>query len=90
MAKYRFKKDAQEPSDEQIGRHKDFGRLKANYNQATKPLYKTPLYKNKKVFLGLVLLALIAFLIAEFIDEKVNKEKKSQKEKIEHSRDSIH
>jgi hypothetical protein len=80
MVKYRFKDDLKEPSDEQIGSHKDFGRLKANYNQATRPLYKTPLYKNKKVFLALVLLALIAFLIAEYLDEKGKKESIPSKE----------
>jgi hypothetical protein len=80
MAKYRFKANLEEPSDEQIGKHKDFGRLKANYNQATKPLYKTPLYKNKKVFLVLIILALIAFLIAEFKDEKAKSKKEPQKD----------
>jgi hypothetical protein len=70
MATYRFKTDVPEPTDEQIGKHKNFGKLRANYQQATKPLYKTPLYKNKKVFLALILLALVAYLIAEFMEEK--------------------
>jgi len=90
MAKFRFKTDSKEPSEEQIGRHKDFGRLKANYNQATKPLYKTPLYKNKKVFLVLVLLALIAFLISEFMDEKGKKGGTPGKGKMDFSKDSVH
>ncbi len=88
MAKYRFKKDSKEPSEEQIGKHMDFGRLKANYNRATKPLYKTPLYKNKKVFLALILLALVAFLVAEFIDVKMSNDKKTPKEKMEPPSDS--
>jgi hypothetical protein len=82
MAKYRFKTDSTEPSDEQIGKHKDFGRLKANYNHATNPLYKTPLYKNKKVFLILILVALIAFLISEFMDEKGKDAKSHPKNEI--------
>jgi hypothetical protein len=69
MAKYRFKTDVPEPSDEQIVRYKDFSRVKANY-QAAKSMHKMPLYKNKKVFLALILIVILAFLISEFLDEK--------------------
>jgi hypothetical protein len=67
MTQYKFKTNVAEPTDEQISKHKDFRKLRANYNEATKPLYKTPLYKNKKVFLALILLAIIAYLIAEYL-----------------------
>ncbi|MFI5151359.1 MAG: hypothetical protein ACHQRM_16635 [Bacteroidia bacterium] len=70
MTKYRFKTQIPQPTDEQIGRNKNFRTLKANYNRATQPLFRTPLYKNKKVFLALLLLAVIAWLISELIDTK--------------------
>lgn len=76
MAKYKFNINKPDPSDEEINRHKDFKKLKANYHRVTTPLYKTPLYKNKKVFLGLLLVVVIAYLISEAIDE----EKKNKKE----------
>jgi hypothetical protein len=68
MAKYTFKTDSPPPSDEQIGKHKDFVKLRANYTSATQRS-KIPLYKNKKAFLALVLIVLLAFLIAEFSKE---------------------
>ena len=45
----RFKKhsDSHRLSDEKIEKHKDFKRLKFNYDKVTNPLYKTPLYKRK-------------------------------------------
>lgn len=61
--------------DDQINKHKDFKKLMYNYQSATKPLYKTPLYKNKKVFLIILLILLIMFVIVEFIDK--NEEKSS-------------
>jgi hypothetical protein len=70
MAKYKFKIDSPEPPEERVDAHKNFGRLRANYDTATKSLYKTPLYKNKKVFLVLVLIALVACLVAEFFEER--------------------
>lgn len=76
MANLKFNIDKPDPSDEQINKHKDFTKLIYNYQSATKPLYKTPLYKNKKVFLILLLILLIMFLIIEATDKE--KEKPSQ------------
>jgi len=75
MAKYKFNIDKPEPSDEQINRHKDFKKLQGNYQRMTKPLYKTPLYKNPKIFLALVLILLMAYVVAEFTEEQEKKEK---------------
>jgi hypothetical protein len=75
MTSYKFKDTPDVPSDEEIDKHKDFKRLRANYQEVTKPIYKTPLYKNKKVFLALILIVMVAFLIAEFLEEKRNKDK---------------
>jgi len=65
MRKYKFKIDKPDLSDERINKHKDFKKLLYNYEKATKPLYKTPLYKNKKVFLALLLIILIICLLSE-------------------------
>lgn len=40
------------------------------YQRGTTPLYKTPLYKNKKVFLVLLLILLIVFLVVEVLEKE--------------------
>ena len=56
--------------DEQINKHKDFKKLMYNYQSATKPLYKTPLYKNKKVFLIILLILLVTYVIVEIFEKE--------------------
>jgi hypothetical protein len=56
--------------DEQINKHKDFKKLMYNYQRGTSPLYKTPLYKNKKVFLIILLILLIIFVVSEVIERE--------------------
>lgn len=70
-----FKSDSTKLSDEQIAKHRNFGKLMHEYQVATKPLYQTPLYKNKKVFLVVLLILLLLFLVIESIEkeEKDNK-----------------
>ena len=41
-----------------------------NYQSATKPLYKTPLYKNKKVFIVILLILLVMFVIIEALEKE--------------------
>lgn len=52
-------------TDEEIKSTKDFKKLTYRYQKATTPLYKTPLYKYKyrKVFLAILLIALIIWVI---------------------------
>ena len=76
MSPYKFHINKPDPSDEQVKKHKDFKKLLYNYQRATKPLYKTPLYKNRKVFLALLLILLLAYIVSEYTD----KEKKDKKE----------
>ena len=78
MSERKFNIDQPEPSDERINKHKDFKKLMYNYQSATKPLYKTPLYKNKKVFLIILLILLIMFLITEVLEKE---EKKPERQK---------
>ena len=68
MTKLKFDIDKQDLSDEQINKHKDFKKLIYNYETATKPLYKTPLNKNKKVFLVILLILLLTIVIIEVFD----------------------
>ncbi len=65
----KFKTDNTTLSDEQISKHKNFTKLMHEYQDATKPLYKTPLYKNKKVFLVIILILLILFVIMESLQK---------------------
>ncbi len=70
MTEIKFNKRQKELPEEQINKHKDFKKLMYNYQNATKPLYKTPLYKNKKVFLVILLILLVLFVIVEVIDSQ--------------------
>jgi hypothetical protein len=55
-------------TDEEIKSTKDFKKLTYRYQKATTPLYKTPLYKYKyrKVFMAVLLIALIIWLLIIF------------------------
>ena len=63
--KYNFVKTDKEPTTKDVEGLKDFKSLKANYDVMTKPLSKTAIYrfKNKKVLLGLILIAVIIYLL---------------------------
>ncbi len=82
MAKLKFDIDKPDLPDEKINKHKDFKKLMYNYQTATTPLYKTPLYKNKKVFLVLLLILLLAFVIVEVIDKEEEEMKVPQQEQM--------
>lgn len=74
MSDLKFNIDKPDLPDEQINKHKDFKKLMYNYQSATTPLYKTPLYKNKKVFIVILLILLVMYVIIEVL-EKEEKEK---------------
>ncbi len=77
MSNYKFNIDPKDPREDQIARHKDFGKIMHNYQRMTNPLYRTPLYRYRKVFLVVLLVLLVAWLISEYGDEqKENSEKK--------------
>ena len=56
-------KDPDDLNDKDINKHKDFKKLMANYDKVTNPLYKTPLYKNHKMWLGVFLFLIILYLL---------------------------
>tara|TARA_Y100000589_G_scaffold73041_1_gene66055 strand:- start:782 stop:985 length:204 start_codon:yes stop_codon:yes gene_type:complete len=67
MKKYKVNKDKKSPeiTDEQIMKYKNFDSLFVSYKDITKR-QKIPIYKNKKIFLFLILLALVAYVLSKF------------------------
>jgi len=51
------------PSEEETSRYKDFGKLVYNHQRMTKPLYRKPLYKDKRAFLIILLILLVLFVL---------------------------
>lgn len=70
MSEIKFNIDGPELPEERINKHKDFKKLMYNHQLATKPLYKTPLYKNRKVFIVILIILLITFVIVEIIEKE--------------------
>ena len=54
------------PSEKEMSKYKDFGKLTHNYERMTKPLYKRLLYKYRKGFMMILLILLLLWLILEF------------------------
>jgi hypothetical protein len=76
MKKYKINRTDKEnlPSDETIEKFKSFSKFQVSYDEALKR-NKKPLYKNPKMFLFLVIIALAAYFIAtEFGKESANEE----------------
>ncbi|MCU0433740.1 MAG: hypothetical protein MUC87_09835 [Bacteroidia bacterium] len=77
MTKYSFHINPNEPGEDRINRQKDFGRVMQNYQRMTHPLYRTPLYRYRKVFLSLLLVLLCVWLVMEFGDEEATQKNKN-------------
>lgn len=79
MRKYKINRTAAQkiPSKETIEKYKDFSRLSHAYDHYTKRP-KKPLYKDKRMFLFILLVALMAYLLAEAIDEEKREEEKNK------------
>lgn len=72
MSNYKFDIDPKLPDDAKIEKQKDFQKVMGNYHRMTRPMYQTPLYKYRNVFLGLVLLIVIVWLVVEADQERRN------------------
>ena len=72
MTDINFNIDKPDLPDDQINKHKDFKKLMYKYQLATKPLYKTPLYKHRynKIFIIVLLVLLVMFIIIEIMDKE--------------------
>ncbi len=57
------------PSKESIEKYKDFSALSHEYDKMVKRP-KVPLYRDKKMFLVLLLIALVAILLSQMGDEE--------------------
>ncbi len=68
--KYIIDRKPDQLTDEEIKSTKDFKKLTYRYQKATTPLYKTPLYKYKyrKVFMYLLIIALVIWLLILFTE----------------------
>jgi len=65
MRKYKINRAEQKvPSKETIEKYKDFSRLSHAYDHYTKKP-KVPLYKDKRMFLFILLIALMAYLLSQ-------------------------
>lgn len=64
MKVYKINRDNKErlPSDETVKKHQSFPKLKVRHDEVLKRS-KVPLYKNPRMFLFLLLVALVAYLI---------------------------
>ncbi len=84
MDKYKFNRKRKKLSDKEIEKHKNFKKLRANYDIATK-LYKIRLTdrKNKRIFLWVLILALIIYLIFSSREATKNKAPEQDSVKIE-------
>ena len=88
MSNFKFNIDPKDPREEQIARHKDFGKVMQNYQRMTNPLYRTPLYRYRKLFIAVLLVLIVAWLIAEFGDGK-EEEKNVPADTMPHRKDSV-
>jgi len=65
------------PSKEAIEKQKDFSRLTHDYDRLVKRP-KVPLYRDKKMFVFVIILALMAILIAQAMKEDAEAEKNAE------------
>jgi len=82
MKKYKINRENKEtpiPSDEVIAKYKNFKQLNVSYNEFTKRP-NVPLYRNKKMFLFLLLIGLVAWLLADGFFEEENSNGKDNTE----------
>ena len=71
MRKYKINRDKERklPPHAVSDKFKDFGKIRMQYSEITKRP-KQPLYKNKKLFMLLILIALVAWVVSESIKEE--------------------
>jgi hypothetical protein len=60
-------------TDAMVKKHMDFNKLRAEYNDVVKRP-KAPLYRNKKLFLFIIIIGLLAWLVSEAIEEEEKRE----------------
>jgi hypothetical protein len=63
-----------EPSDQDLLRYRDSGRLLYNYERANQIFRRKPLYKDRKAFIALLIIVFLSIFIAEVVDKERSKE----------------
>jgi len=58
-----------EPTDKELLRYRDSGKLVYNYQRASSALHRKPLYRDPKAFVALLLIVLLAWFISEVVDK---------------------
>jgi len=62
MRIFKINKDQKELSKKQIEKHKDFSKVRHEYERFTKR-GKKPFYKDPKLFLAIILIGLVLYLV---------------------------
>ena len=76
---YKFKIGNTIPPDEKIDKHKDFKKLRANYDKQVTPLYKKPLYKDPKALIVVLIILLLTYILVEVYQKDENEDQKIEK-----------
>lgn len=73
MRKYKLNRthERKVPTDAMVNKYKSFDQLRAQYEHVVKRP-KQPLYRNKKLFLFIIILGLLAWLVAETLEKESN------------------
>ena len=79
MRKYKLNRTHERtvPSDAMVNKYKNFDKMRAQYEDVVRRP-KTPLYKNKKLFLFIIIVGILAWLVAEAIEVEENSEQIQQ------------
>jgi hypothetical protein len=67
------------PSSETIAKYKNFAQLSHEYDRLVKRP-KVPIYKDKRTFIVLLIIALAAYIIAEFDDRRNDEDQKTKQQ----------
>ena len=77
MRKFEYKRGTKRKlTEEEITEFKDFSRVRANYQKALSDIHRKPIHKNPKLFVGILMIILIAYIIFELV-EKQEKERQN-------------
>ena len=57
-----------EPTDAELLRYRDQGKLHYNYQRARSAMHRKPLYKDPKSFVALLLIVAMAWFISEVVE----------------------
>lgn len=79
MKEFKINRDKEPklPSKETMAKYKDYSRLSHEYDRLTKRP-KVPLYKDKRMFIVLLIILLITYLVSQAVEEEEKMEQENQ------------